>query len=88
MVTNRDGATMAAHSSGPEHCAAMVADSSNEGAMDGVGAATLDRFGKLNIMVANAGIEGVAQLVAFLSSNAASYCSGGLYLADGGYVAS
>ena len=31
--------------------------------------------------------EEIAHLIAFLSSDAASYCNGGLYLADGGYVA-
>jgi len=41
-----------------ERCASMGADSTDEAATQAVVAATVERFGKLDIMVANAGIEG------------------------------
>lgn len=44
---------------GSEQCATSVADASDEAAVEGVVAATLERFGTINILVANAGIEGV-----------------------------
>jgi 3alpha(or 20beta)-hydroxysteroid dehydrogenase len=41
-----------------ERCASMAADSADEAATRAVVAATVERFGKLDIVVANAGIEG------------------------------
>jgi len=64
MLTDRDGAKLdeaAGRLGGP--CATAVADSSDEAAMAGVVASTLERFGKLDIMVANAGIEGALKPV-------------------------
>jgi len=46
-----------------EHCATIVADSSDEAAMSGVFQETLKRFGKLDVVVANAGIEGTLKPV-------------------------
>lgn len=44
---------------GHENCATAVADCSDENAMKASVAATLDRFGAIDILIANAGIEGV-----------------------------
>jgi len=68
MLTDRDAPKLdeAAGRLGSE-CATAVADSSDEAAMAGVVASTLERFGKLDIMVANAGIEGALKPVDQLS---------------------
>lgn len=62
MLVDRDAAKLdeVGHRLG---VATIVADSSDEGAMEGVVATTLQRFGKLDIMIANAGIEGVLKPV-------------------------
>jgi NAD(P)-dependent dehydrogenase (short-subunit alcohol dehydrogenase family) len=60
MLTDRDGAKLGEAQArlGGEDCATIVADSSDEAGMNGVFAETLKRFGKLDVVVANAGIEG------------------------------
>ena len=60
MLTDRDGAKLdeTARSLEGDKCATAVGDSADEAAMQAVIAATLERFGKLDILVANAGIEG------------------------------
>jgi NAD(P)-dependent dehydrogenase (short-subunit alcohol dehydrogenase family) len=63
MLTDRDGAKLSSQGFAGEHCATAVADSSNESAMGGVISTTLERFGRLDVMVANAGIEGVLKPV-------------------------
>jgi NAD(P)-dependent dehydrogenase (short-subunit alcohol dehydrogenase family) len=55
MLTDRNLPTMEKG----ENCAAMAVDCTDEAAMKAVVAATVERFGSLNIMVANAGTEGV-----------------------------
>src|SRR3982750_1784129 len=42
----------------PDHCAATVADCTDEAATKAVIDATTDRFGTLDILIANAGTEG------------------------------
>jgi len=65
MLTDRDGAKLdeTARSLEGDKCAIAVGDSADEAAMRAVIAATLERFGKLDIMVANAGIEGALKPV-------------------------
>jgi NAD(P)-dependent dehydrogenase (short-subunit alcohol dehydrogenase family) len=60
MLTDSDGAKLggAGERLGGEDFATSLADASDEGAMKGVFKATLERFGKLDVVVANAGIEG------------------------------
>ena len=50
-----------------DNCEVLAGDCSDEGVVEALVAATLDRFGKLDIMVANAGIEGVSKPVDQLS---------------------
>ena len=52
---------------GGENCATAVADCADEAAITGAVAATVERFGTIDIMVANAGIEGVLKPVEQLS---------------------
>ena len=69
MLTDRDAPKLdeAAHRLSSDRCTTAVADSSDDAAMAGVVDSTLDRFGKLDIMVANAGTEGVLKPVDQLS---------------------
>lgn len=62
MLTDRDGAKLeeaAASLGSPDRCATMVADSTDDGATEAAVAATVERFGGLDILIANAGTEGV-----------------------------
>jgi NAD(P)-dependent dehydrogenase (short-subunit alcohol dehydrogenase family) len=57
MLTDRDGARLSAREG--DNVATSAADCTDESAIEALVAATVERFGKLDIMVANAGIEGV-----------------------------
>ena len=62
MMTDRDGAKLeevARTLGNPQSYAAKAADCTDEAAIQSLVAATVERFGTLDIMVANAGIEGV-----------------------------
>ena len=65
MLTDRDGAKLGdvEQRLGGKDCATIVADSSDEAAMSAVFSETLERFGKLDVVVANAGIEGTLKPV-------------------------
>ncbi len=62
MLIDRDGAKLDqafARLGGDGTCAQALADCSDESAVEAAIATTLDRFGTIDILVANAGIEGV-----------------------------
>jgi 3alpha(or 20beta)-hydroxysteroid dehydrogenase len=60
MLTDRDEAALKATCAelGDESCAMAVVDCTDEAAVEAAVAATVERFGTLNIMIANAGTEG------------------------------
>jgi NAD(P)-dependent dehydrogenase (short-subunit alcohol dehydrogenase family) len=62
MLTDRDGARLndvQQNLGGGENCAAITADSTDEAATKAAVDATLERFGSVDVLIANAGIEGV-----------------------------
>lgn len=65
MLVDRDGAGLdeACARIGGGDCASAVADAADEAAIQSAVAATLQRFGALDIMIANAGIEGALRSV-------------------------
>src|SRR5690242_8182117 len=69
MLTDRDEAKLQQTCTAPkaESCAFRAGDCADEDAIGSLVAATVERFGKLDIMVANAGTEGVLKPVDQLS---------------------
>ena len=59
MLTDRDEAKLNEIRDGLNDSCAMAADCTDETAVQRVVTATVERFGTLNIMIANAGVEGV-----------------------------
>src|SRR5690242_113155 len=66
ILTDRDAAKLAEAEQrlgAGENLATNVVDSTDEAATQSLVAATVERFGKLDIMIANAGLEGVLKSV-------------------------
>ena len=61
MATDRDATNLAPLAA--DNCATTAGDCADETAIEALVAATVERFGKLDIMIANAGIEGVLKPV-------------------------
>jgi NAD(P)-dependent dehydrogenase (short-subunit alcohol dehydrogenase family) len=66
MLTDREGGKLGLES---ENCAAMAADCADEPAVEALVAETVERFGKLDILIANAGVEGVLKPLEQLGSH-------------------